>query len=106
MQKIMFLSEVVQSSRSGGGGWELCVTADVKYDATAAALVIELDSLVQPVDLPPGVIGFRQPWLPTKEVVKRRVPLRKARAVARGAFRRWTTKVRGIVFAHARHPAD
>ena len=83
----------------------MCVTADVKYDTAASALVIVLDSVVQPVDLPPGVDGFRQPWLPAKEVVKRRVPLHKARAAARGAFRRWTAKVRGTVLAHARHAA-
>lgn len=106
MRKILSLREVVRSSRSGGGGWELCATADATYDPARATLLVELDSLVQPVDLPPGVNGFRQPWLPAKKVLQRRVPLPKARMVVRDIFQRWLRKVRRTIPARVDSSLD
>ena len=106
MRKVISLREVVGSVRKAGGGWELCAAADAKYDTASSTVVIELDSLVQPTDLPPGADGFRQPWLPAKEVVQRRVPLSKARVAARNVFRRWTIKVRRAVPSESHHSAD
>ena len=100
------LRKVVQSARSCGGGWELCATADARYDADSSTLVIKLDSVVQPVDLPLGLNGFRQPWLPAREIVKRRVPLRQARALAKEVFQRWTTKVRRTIPTRGNPPTD
>ncbi len=106
MRKITSLREVICSVRNAGGGWELCATAEVKYDTASSTVVVELDSLVQPTDLPPGVDGFCQSWLPAKHVVQRRVPLPKARATARNVFRRWTTKVRRAISVQAPQSAD
>jgi hypothetical protein len=106
MRKICSLREVVRSAASSHDGWELCATADAKYDRDSSTVLVELDSLVQPAHLPRGLNGFRQPWLPGKELVKQRVPLHEARAVARKVFRRWTTKVRRSVPARAQHAAD
>ena len=106
MRKIISLREVVLSSRTGDGGWELCATAAVTYDTVSSTVQVELDSRVQPVDLPPGLDGFRQPWLPAKEVLKRRVPLEEARGVATEVFRQWMTKVRLSDPAPARRGAD
>ena len=106
MKKVTSLREVVQSARSCGGGWELCATADAHYDAESSTVVIELDSVVRPVDLPPGLDGFRQPWLPAKKVVKRRVPMRQARSLAREVFQRWTAKVRRTIPTRGNPPAD
>ena len=100
------MREVVGSVRKAGGGWELCATAHAKYDKASSTVVVELDSLVQPTDLPPGVDGFRQPWLPAKEVVQQRVPLPEARVAARNVFRRWTIKVRLAVPSQSQHSAD
>ncbi|MBI3849962.1 MAG: hypothetical protein HY298_06680 [Verrucomicrobia bacterium] len=106
MRKVVSLREVVVSVRNAGGGWELCATADAKYDTASSTVVVELDSLVQPTDLPPGVDGFRQPWLPAKEVVRRRVPLPEARVAARNVFQHWTMKVRRAIPAPSQHSAD
>ena len=100
VRKVISLRQVVRSDRNCGGGWELYATTDAKYDKVTSTVLIALDSVVQPVDSAPGVDGFRQPWLPAKEVVKRRVPLREARAVAREVFLRWVRKVQRTV------PAD
>lgn len=84
----------------------MCAMADAQYDADNSTVVIELDSVVQPVDLPPGLDGFRQPWLPAKEIVKRRVPLRQARALTREVFQRWTAKVRRTIPTRGNPPTD
>ncbi len=97
MRKIVSLRQVVESVRDGGGGWELCATAQAKYDSARSTVVVELDSMVQPVDLAPGVDGFRQPWLPARVVVERCVPLTKARLTAQSLFRRWIVKVRRAI---------
>jgi len=106
VRKIGALRVIVLSDEIGGGGWELCATANVEYDTASSTVVIELDSRVQPVGLPAGMDGVRQPWLPAQEVVKRRVPLREARTVANDVFRRWATKVRRTIPAPAHHSAD
>ena len=106
MRKILSLREVLCSDRSSHDGWALCATADAKYDMSASTVQVELDSLVQPSDLPPGVNGLRQPWLPAREIVRRRVPLQQARAVARDLFRRWIAKVERTVPLETRHRAD
>ena len=99
-------SGVVESVRAGGGGWELHATAEAKYNNARSTVVVELDSRVQPMELPPGLDGPRQPWLPPKEVVKRRVPLTRARVVARKVFRRWTMKVRQAIPAQSPHSTN
>lgn len=106
MQKVVSLRQVVRSDRNCGGGWELYATTDANYDKATSTVLIALDSVVRPVDSVPGVDGFRQPWLPAKELVKRRVPLREARAVAREVFLRWVRKVQRTVPADTRHSAD
>lgn len=106
MRKLGSLHRVLQSDSGSHNGWELCATADVHYDTASSTVMVELDSLVQRGDLPDGVDGFRQPWLPAREVVTRRVPLRDARVVAREVFRRWMRKVRCTVPSPAHHVGD
>ena len=106
MKKLGSLHRVLQSDSGSHDGWELCATADVRYDPASSTVLVELDSLVQRGDLRDGVDGFRQPWLPAKEVVTRRVPLRDARVVAKEVFRRWMRKVRSTIPSPAHHVGD
>ena len=56
-RKIISLHPVVESVRDGGGGWELCATAKARFDAARSIVVVELDSVVQPMNLAPGADG-------------------------------------------------
>jgi hypothetical protein len=86
-KKPIEMREVVLSTRSGRDGWELCATAEARYNAATSSLVIKLDSLVRPIHAVAGARGHSQPWLPAKLITRRRVPLAEARAVTREVFR-------------------
>ena len=106
MRKISSLRQVIQSASGSNDGWELYATADAKYDPATSTVFVELDSIVQHGGSAPGVDGFRQPWLPAKEVVTRRVPLSEVRDVAREVFQRWIEKVRRTIPNPIHHVAD
>lgn len=103
---ISSLREVLQTAKGSRDGWELCATADAKYDRTTATVLFELDVLVQAKHWPSTRRGFRPSWLPAMKVVRRKVPLCEARGVARSVFRQWKRKVRQAVPAPAHHSAD
>lgn len=106
LRKLIELSEVVLSTRSSRDGWELCATAEARYNAATSSLVIKLDSLVRPAHAVAGAKGLSQPWLPAKRITRRRVPLTEVHAVTREVFRQWTMQVQRAVPDNPLRTAD
>ena len=97
MKRIISTSEIIGSFTRGEHKFEVCATAEADFDESKSQLLLDLDSVVQPVDIWSKEHHLPADWLPKKQQLKESVSQDEAVELAKEIFHRWVGKVRQSV---------
>lgn len=94
MRDLFTTSEQVGVVERDGAPWEVCATAEARYDGTANQVVVELASFLRPVDIRVKEEHQSAGWLPRSQTLRETVARVEATALTREIFHRWVAQVR------------
>ena len=94
MKRIFSTTQIVGPFRMGGEDFEVYAIGEAQYDEERSQLVLELDSLVRPVNFRSREQHLHADCLPKKQLFKESVSQDEAPELARDIFHRWVGTVR------------
>jgi hypothetical protein len=102
MKRVTDTTEVLGTVVLPEGGFEVCASADAKYDEEATRLEVKMDAFIRTTDLLTKERRVPADWLPKPETVREIVGPDETVEMAHDIFHRWVRKVRQAVPALAR----